>query len=88
MARLWDKGYEVNRELHRFTVGDDYLLDLALIEPDCIASAAHARMLAKIGILKPEQADKLVANASTPPAPGTTRSSPLCGFTARFACLR
>lgn len=61
MARLWDKGYDVDRELHRFTVGDDYLLDLALVEPDCIASAAHARMLAKIGILKPDQADKLVA---------------------------
>ena len=61
MARLWDKGYEVDQELHRFTVGDDYLLDLDLIEPDCIASAAHALMLAKIGVLKADQADKLVA---------------------------
>jgi len=60
MARLWEKGYKVDQELHRFTVGDDYLLDLALVEPDCIASAAHARMLAKIGILKSDQADKLL----------------------------
>lgn len=61
MARLWEKGYEVDQELHRFTVGDDYLLDLALIEPDCIASAGHAKMLAKVGILKPEDAETLVA---------------------------
>ena len=61
MSRLWDKGYKIDQELHRFTVGDDHLLDLALVEPDCIASAGHARMLAKIGILKPDQADKLVS---------------------------
>ena len=61
MTRLWDKGYKIDKELHRFTVGDDYLLDLKLVEPDCIASAAHARMLAKIGIFQPDQADKLIA---------------------------
>ena len=61
MSRLWEKGYKVDQELHRFTVGDDHLLDLVLVEPDCIASAAHARMLAKIGILKSDQADKLVS---------------------------
>ena len=61
MTRLWDKGYKIDQELHRFTVGDDHLLDLALVEPDCIASAAHARMLAKIGILESDQADKLIA---------------------------
>ena len=61
MARLWEKGYKVDQELHRFTVGDDYLLDLALIEPDCIASAAHAKMLAKVGILTQDDAEKLLA---------------------------
>ncbi len=61
MAKLWDKGYDVDAELVAFTTGDDYLLDRELVEADCIASAAHARMLASIGVLTDEEADQLVA---------------------------
>jgi len=59
MAKLWDKGYAVDKEVEAFTTGDDYLLDRELVEADCLASAAHARMLAKIGILTTDEADKL-----------------------------
>jgi len=59
MAKLWDKGYAVDQEIEVFTTGDDYLLDRELVEADCLASAAHARMLAKIGILTSDEADKL-----------------------------
>ena len=61
MAKLWDKGYAVDQELEAFTTGDDYLLDRELVEADCAASAAHARMLAKIGVLTADEADKLAA---------------------------
>ena len=61
MAKLWDKGYAVDRDLEAFTTGDDYLLDRELVEADCAASVAHARMLAKIGVLTPDEADKLAA---------------------------
>ena len=51
MGKLWDKGYELNSLIELFTVGDDYILDRALINADCIASTAHAKMLSSIGIL-------------------------------------
>jgi argininosuccinate lyase len=61
MAKLWDKGYAVDKEVEAFTTGDDYLLDRELVEADCVASAAHACMLAKIGILTRDEAEKLAA---------------------------
>ncbi len=61
MAKLWDKGYAVDQEVEAFTTGDDYLLDRELVEADCAASIAHARMLAKIGVLMADEADKLAA---------------------------
>ncbi len=61
MAKLWDKGYAVDRELEAFTTGDDYLLDRELVEADCLASTAHARMLAKIGVLTAAEAGQLAA---------------------------
>ncbi len=50
-TRLWDKGYDVDATVHRFTVGDDYLLDLEMVEADCLGSVAHAMTLCKAGIL-------------------------------------
>ena len=51
MPKLWDKGYRLDRDTERFTVGEDYLLDADLIEADVLGSIAHARMLRSIGIL-------------------------------------
>jgi argininosuccinate lyase len=59
MAKLWQKDYELNELVERFTVGLDYQLDNALIIPDCVASIAHARMLESIGLLTAEELDKL-----------------------------
>ena len=59
MAKLWDKGYELDSVIERFTVGRDYLLDRRLIAADAVASIAHARMLVKIGILTGDEADGL-----------------------------
>lgn len=52
MAKLWDKGYKLDELIERFTVGNDFILDKALIYYDCIGSIAHAQMLLKCGILK------------------------------------
>ncbi len=58
--KLWEKGYKPNREIEEFTVGDDYILDQKLLKYDCKASIAHARMLAKIGIITRADSEKLV----------------------------
>ena len=58
--KLWEKGYALNKQIENFTVGNDYILDQKLLKYDCIASIAHAKMLAKVGILKSEEAGKLV----------------------------
>ncbi len=44
-----------------FTVGKDPLLDQTLLPYDCRASAAHARMLADMGVLTVGERDALVA---------------------------
>jgi argininosuccinate lyase len=60
MAKLWDKGYSIDPEIERFTVGEDYLLDRDLVRADLVGSAAHATMLAKIGVLTARQRGRLL----------------------------
>jgi len=57
--KLWDKGYNLNKEIEEYTVGNDYLLDKNLIEYDVYGSIAHAFMLKKIGILSKNEFLKL-----------------------------
>lgn len=58
--KLWEKDYQIHKEIEQFTVGEDYLLDRKLIKYDCFASIAHVKMLHKIGILKNEEAQRLI----------------------------
>jgi len=58
--KLWKKDVDVNKEIEKFTVGNDYKLDKELVYYDCIASIAHAKMLNKIGILTQDELDKLI----------------------------
>lgn len=51
MAKLWDKGYALDEVVERFTVGRDWLLDRELLPADALASIAHVRMLAAVGLL-------------------------------------
>ena len=48
---LWAKGLPLDAAIHRFTVGDDPVVDLALVPHDALGSAAHARMLARVGLM-------------------------------------
>ncbi|MDX2198216.1 MAG: argininosuccinate lyase [Phycisphaerae bacterium] len=59
--RLWDKGAALDPLIHRFTVGDDPTWDLRLVHWDCIASAAHARTLARAKLLTNPEAAALIA---------------------------
>ena len=61
MAKLWQKDYQLNEFIERFTVGRDYILDLRLVTSDCVASLAHAQMLAGIGLLSAEELESLRA---------------------------
>ena len=39
--KLWEKNFEVNKEIERFTVGRDRELDLYLAKYDVLGSMAH-----------------------------------------------
>ncbi|MCP3977810.1 MAG: argininosuccinate lyase [bacterium] len=58
--KLWSKGYELDPTVEAYTVGDDVDLDRALVAYDCTASAVHARVLRKAGVLNEEEAKRLV----------------------------
>jgi argininosuccinate lyase len=59
-AQLWAKGLPLDEAIHRFTVGDDPELDVRLLAHDALGSAAHARMLAHMGLLAKDDAAALV----------------------------
>jgi len=57
--KLWQKDYKLNKEIEKFTVGNDFLLDKNLVKYDVYGSIAHALMLNKIGILTENEFQKL-----------------------------
>ena len=59
--RLWDKGDKLDQLVHDFTVGTDPEVDLELVQWDAIGSAAHARMLEKVGLLDSAECKKLLS---------------------------
>lgn len=59
-SQLWSKDLPLDVLVHRFTVGEDPLLDLELLPWDCLGSAAHVRMLAETGLLQGTEAKALV----------------------------
>ena len=62
MARkLWEKNFEVNQEIERFTVGRDREMDLYLAKYDVLGSMAHITMLESIGLLAKEELEPLLA---------------------------
>jgi argininosuccinate lyase len=49
--KLWEKNYEINAEIERFTVGRDREMDLYLAPYDVLGSMAHITMLESIGLI-------------------------------------
>jgi len=61
MKKLWEKDYNTNELLDRYTVGKDRELDLLLAPYDVIGSRAHAKMLYKVGLLEQHECDQLIS---------------------------
>lgn len=59
-TKLWEKNFEVNREIERFTVGRDRELDLYLARYDVLGSMAHITMLQSIGLMEKNELDALL----------------------------
>ena len=57
--KLWQKNYNVDKEIEKFTVGNDYLLDKNLVKYDVYGSIAHATMLNKINMINSNELKKL-----------------------------
>ena len=59
--KLWEKDFEINSRIERFTVGRDTEMDLYLAPFDVLGSMAHITILASIGLLKDDELKPLLA---------------------------
>ncbi|MBR4406162.1 MAG: argininosuccinate lyase [Bacteroidaceae bacterium] len=59
--KLWQKNFDTNSEIERFTVGRDREMDLYLAQDDVLGSMAHITMLESIGLLEAEELKQLLA---------------------------
>ncbi len=60
MSKLWKKDFEIDKIAEIYAVGDDYLYDQQLLQYDCQASMAHARMLHKLEIFDDQELEKVL----------------------------
>lgn len=58
--QLWNKGFEPDKLIEKFTIGNDRELDLRLAKYDVEGSIAHIKMLQSIGLLSKEELDLLL----------------------------
>ena len=58
--KLWEKNFEINKEIERFTVGRDREMDLYLAKYDVLGSMAHITMLESIGLLEKDELHPLL----------------------------
>ena len=61
MNKLWEKNFQVNAEIERFTVGRDREMDLYLAKYDVLGSMAHITMLESIGLIGGDELPLLLA---------------------------
>lgn len=59
-SKLWEKNFEINKEIERFTVGRDREMDMYLAKYDVLGSMAHITMLESIGLLEKDELDRLL----------------------------
>ena len=57
--KLWDKGFSIDKQIEKFTVGNDREIDMHIAKYDVQASLAHAIMLASIGIITTDELNDL-----------------------------
>lgn len=59
--KLWDKGYNVDDKIDKFTVGKDRELDVFLAPYDIMGTMAHITMLESVGLLGSDELPVLLA---------------------------
>ena len=59
--KLWNKGFEPDKAIEEYTVGNDRVLDLRLAQYDIEGSMAHIKMLETIGLLEKNELEQLLA---------------------------
>ena len=59
--KLWQKNFDTNSEIERFTVGRAREMDLYLAQDDVLGSMAHITMLESIGLLEADELKQLLA---------------------------
>ena len=63
--KLWEKDFEINSEIERFTVGRDREMDLYLAPYDVLGSMAHITMLESIGLIGKDELPVLLKELKT-----------------------
>ena len=58
--KLWNKGFEPDKAIEEYTVGNDRQLDLRLAQYDIEGSMAHIKMLETIGLLEKSELEVLL----------------------------
>jgi argininosuccinate lyase len=59
-TKLWEKTAKIDPLIEKFTIGKDKEMDLFIAEYDVLASRAHARMLAKTGLISTAECEMLI----------------------------
>ncbi len=59
--KLWDKGFNVDDKIDKFTVGKDRELDIFLAPYDIMGTMAHITMLESVGLLGADELPMLLA---------------------------
>jgi len=57
--KLWQKSFEISKEIERFTVGKDRELDRLLAQHDVLGTLAHIKMLQSINLLTANELEVL-----------------------------
>ena len=58
--QLWNKGFEPDKKIEQFTIGNDRCLDLRLARYDVEGSIAHIKMLNSVGMLSDMELNTLL----------------------------
>ena len=58
--KLWEKSVQVDKDIERYTIGQDREMDLYLAPYDVLGSMAHITMLESIGLLTRDELDILL----------------------------
>lgn len=64
MTKLWQTSTGLHPLVEKYTVGNDYRIDLKLLPYDLKASVAHAKMLAKLGVLNKNELKEILTGLS------------------------